>query len=85
LHAALENLQQKLSRQPTQDRAASSAPASVGVSPLLTPSNGNPTFGSPAPGNGAFPLRQPVPPSANPTGAAPRGSVIPLTPLDESH
>jgi len=85
LHAALENLQQKLSRQPTMDKPAATAPAPVGVSPFLTPSGGNPSFGGPASGTGAFPMRQPAQPPANPAGSASGGSVIPLTPLDQPH
>jgi len=85
LHTALENLQQKLSRQPTMDKPAAAASAALGSSPHLAPSSGNPSFASPASGYGAFPTRQPVPPPANPPGAASGGSVIPLTPLDPSH
>jgi hypothetical protein len=84
LHTALENLQQKLSRQPTMDKPAATAPAALGSSPVLAPSTGNSSFGSPAPVYGGLPTRQPVPPPANPPRAASGGSVIPLTPLDQS-
>jgi len=85
LHTALENLQQKLSRQPTMEKPAANAPAPLGSSPLPAPPNGNSRFVSPALGSGSFPTRQPVPPAANPAGAASGGSVIPLTTLDQPH
>ncbi len=85
LHTALENLQQKLSRQPTMDKPAAAAPAALGSSPLPAPLNGNSSFGGSASRYGAYPTRQPVPPPTNPGGPASGGSVIPLTPLDQSH
>jgi hypothetical protein len=85
LHIALENLQQKLSRQPATGKPAASVPAALGVSPLPAPLSGNPGFDSSASGYRAFPTRQPVPPPANPGRASSSGSVIPLTPLDQSH
>ncbi len=85
LHRALEALQQKLSRQPAIDSPRAAAPVPVGASPLLAPLSGNPGFGTPAAGIGAFPTRQPVPPPTNPAGTTSGESVIPLSPLDQPH
>jgi hypothetical protein len=83
LHTALENLQVKLSRQPTMEKPAASGPAGLGASPLPAAAGGNPRLGNPPPGYGNLPARQPLPPAANPGGAPAGASVIPLTPLDE--
>lgn len=86
LHTALENLQVKLSRQPTTDRPTASSPAPVGPSPLPAASGETRNYGSPATGYGnRQAARQPALPATNPSSGASGGSVIPLTPLDQPH
>jgi hypothetical protein len=85
LHAALENLQAKLSRQPTMEKSAASAPAPLGSSPLAAPLSRNSSFATPDAGFGGLPARQPAVPPANLPGAPSGGSVIPLTTLDQPH
>jgi len=87
LHAALENLQVKLSRQPAMNKPATSAPApaSIGGSPLPAASIGNANFGGPTSGYGNLPTRQPTPPAGNLPAGASGGAVIPLTPIDQPH
>jgi len=84
LHAILENLQAKLSRQPgvTSPSAAggaASAPAPLGPSPMLAPVTSNPVPIGPAPAFGPRSSGQPSTPAVNPDP----GAVIPLTPLDQ--
>jgi hypothetical protein len=87
LHAALEGLQVKLSRQPmTNNPAASAAPVSLGASPMMAqPPAGISRSLSLMPTPNSIPSRQPSPPAANPAVAVPNASVIPLTPLDQPH
>jgi hypothetical protein len=80
LHAALENLQAKLSRPPLAAGAAGAAPSPVGASPLFP--------AAPPASYGTLPTSSPGPRTSSPgsvprsaaTGADPVGAVIPLTP-----
>ena len=76
IHAALENLQAKLSRQPAP--AASGSPVPLGNSVVAQPGLSNPVSNSPA----SMLSPRPVPPVTNPASVVPSGSVIPLTPID---
>ncbi len=84
LHAALENLQAKLSRQPGAESAgtASAAPASPGAMGAMPASTSGsvPYRYNAAPAVPAYPGRQPAMPATSPAGA-----VIPLTPADSGH
>jgi hypothetical protein len=78
LHAALETLQMKLSRQPGPGDAATPAP--VGPAQGLV----NPTAGS-LDGVPSLPVTgEPIPPPIDPTSPLPSGPVIPLTPAEPS-
>ena len=74
LHAALENLQAKLSHQPTPAGAGM-----LGASPALPMGGAPPAQAHPAPSFPATPGRAPALPATSPTGP-----VIPLTPADSS-
>ena len=84
LHAVLENLQAKLSRQPGAEVPGSAAmspgaPGVIGSAPALTASPA-PYRANAAPAVHASPMRYPAIPSTSPAGP-----VIPLTPADSSH
>lgn len=83
LHAVLENLQAKLSRQPVSAPSGpAGAPLPLGASPIVAPGSLNPKPSGPATVGDSYPTRQPTPPAISP-GGVPSGPVIPLTPIDE--
>jgi hypothetical protein len=83
LHGAMENLQTKLSRQPTPAgmTPGTVVPATPGIvgSPGLSPPGSAPSPLGVVPGGPAIPGRSPALPSTSPAGA-----VIPLTPADST-
>lgn len=89
LHAALENLQAKLSRTPPP-QPGSEAPA-LGASAMISPATPGSASGIPIASGGSSPYRfnsAPVMPAGAPHQPAPpatSGSVIPLTPADPNH
>jgi hypothetical protein len=83
LHAAIENLQTKLSRPATPGgmgpgAVAPASPGMVGAPPIASPES-SPSPIHPAPSGPAIPGRQPALPSTSPAGP-----VIPLTPADST-
>lgn len=87
LHAVLENLQAKISRNSGvttpgvgPGAGAGIAPSPVGSSPILSPGSSNAAPGGPRPTVGPQLHGQPGTPAVNPES----GGVIPLTPVDSS-
>jgi hypothetical protein len=84
LHAALENLQVKLSGAPiTSAPGGPTSTLPLGSAPIVAPASVR--RGAPAlpPVTGSYPTRQPSLPAAGP-GWVPAASVIPLSPVDRS-
>ena len=87
LHATLESLQAKLSRQPIVTNPGigggiSNAPAPLGPSTILPPEASSPIPNRPVPSFGPRSGSTPNPSAVNPGTGAPSGAVIPLTPVD---
>jgi hypothetical protein len=84
IHAALENLQAKLSRQPApavSTGAVSGSPVPLGNSPIAQPGPSKPVGSGPAAALSARPSQATIPTVTNPATVVPTGPVIPLTPI----
>jgi hypothetical protein len=87
LHTTLENLQAKLSRQPTNLNPQggvgnSTAPLPLGPSANAVPEGSVPYHGDSVPGVAPRADGQPSVPGVNPSTGDSSGSVIPLTPVE---